>query len=126
MTYELKIDQKPGYLHAVVTGTNSTENVMLYLEELLHHCSARGCSRVLIEERLEGPRLGPVEVCQIASEGSLRCGCTSLAIAYVDVNARDDMMELAANVAGSRWLQVAVLQTVAGAEEWLLSEDRRK
>jgi hypothetical protein len=72
MTYELTIDQKPTYLHAIVTGRNSRENVARYLEEILQVCIARRCFRVLIEERLEGPRLGTLDVFKIVSEGSSR------------------------------------------------------
>jgi hypothetical protein len=56
MTYKLTIDQKPTHLHAIVTGCNGRENVARYLEEIRHECIARRCFRVLIEERLEGPR----------------------------------------------------------------------
>ena len=70
MIYELTIDQKPTYLHAIVTGRNSRENVARYLEEILHECIARRYFRVLIEERLEGPRLGTLDVFEIVSEGS--------------------------------------------------------
>ena len=62
MTYKLTIDQKPGYLHVAVTGRNSSENVVRYMEEVIRECTARRCFRVLIEERLEGPRLGTIEV----------------------------------------------------------------
>ena len=72
MTYQLTFDQKPTYLHAIVTGRNSRENVARYLEEIHHECRSRRCFRVLIEERLEGPRLGTLEVFEIASEGSSR------------------------------------------------------
>ena len=58
MTYKLMIEQKPVFLHATVTGRNSKKNVASYLEEILHECLVRKCFRVLIEERLEGPRLG--------------------------------------------------------------------
>jgi hypothetical protein len=68
MTYTLTIDQKPTYLHATVTGQNSRENVVRYLEEILRECIARNCFRVLIEECLEGPRLGMLDVFKIASE----------------------------------------------------------
>ena len=70
MMYALTIDQKPTYLHAIVTGRNSRENVTRYLEEILQACIARKCFRVLIEERLEGPRLGTLDVFEIVSQGS--------------------------------------------------------
>jgi hypothetical protein len=124
MTYTLTIDQKPTYLHAIVTGQNSRVNVTRYLERVLYECTARRCSRVLIEERLEGPRLGTLEVFGIASEGPSKAKGRLTAIAYVDVNAEGDSMQFAEDVAVNRGLPVAVFSTVADAEKWLLKADR--
>ena len=124
MTYELTLDQKPTYLHAIVTGRNSRENVLRYLEEILQECRARRCFRVLIEERLEGPRLGTLDVFKIASQGSHRAFGMLRAIAYVDVNAEDNLMQFAETVAVNRALPVTVFSSVADAEKWLLDEDR--
>jgi len=124
MTYKLTIDQKPTYLHAIVTGRNSRENVVRYMEEILRECRARACFRVLIEERLEGPRLGTIDVFQIASEGSGKARGIFKAVAYVDVNAESDSMQFAETVAVNRALPVAVFSTVADAEKWLLNEER--
>ena len=115
MTYKLTIDQKPAYLHFIVTGRNSRENVVGYLAEVLHECTARGCFRVLIEERLDGPRLNTLDVFQIASEGSANAGGILKAIAYVDVNAEGDLMKFAETVAVNRALPVVVFSTVADA-----------
>lgn len=124
MTYKLTIDQKPAYLHVIVTGQNSRENVMRYLEDTLRECMARRCFRVLIEERLDGPRLGTLDVFQIASEESSKAEGLLKAIAYVDVNADGNLMQFAETVAVNRGLPVVVFSTVADAEKWLLSEDR--
>ena len=70
MSYKLTIHEKPTYLHAIVTGLNSRETVQQYLQELRAECLARGCFTLLLEERLEGPRLGLMDVFTIASEGS--------------------------------------------------------
>jgi hypothetical protein len=124
MTYKLTVDPKPSYLHIVVTGRNSRENVVRYLQETLRECAARNCFNVLIEERLVGPRLGTFEVFQIASvEGSKARG-QMRAIAYVDVNAEGDSMQFAGTVAANRAVPVAVFSTVADAEKWLLNEIR--
>ena len=56
MTYQLEIIEKPNYLHAIVTGKNTVDNVAAYLKDLLKECEARRCYNVLIEERLEGDR----------------------------------------------------------------------
>jgi len=124
MSYKLTITQKPAYLHAIVTGVNSRENVERYLEEIRHECSARGCSRLLIEERLEGPRLGTMDVYRIATEGSGRALGNFQAIAYVDVNAEGDLMQFAEDVAVNRFLPVKVFPSVSDAEKWLLGKAR--
>lgn len=124
MTYELTIDQKPTYLHAIVTGRNSREHVTRYLGAILQECMARRYCRVLIEERLEGPRLGTFDVFKIASEGSRRALGLFEAIAYVDVNAEGNLMQFAETVAVNRALPVRVFSTVADAEQWLLDTER--
>ena len=124
MTYKLTIDQKPTYLHVIVTGRNSRENVMRYLEETLRECTARSCFRVLIEERLDGPRLGTMDVFEIASVESGKASEIIKAIAYVDVNAEGNLMQFAETVAVNRGLPIVVFSTVADAEKWLQSNDR--
>jgi urocanate hydratase len=123
MTYKLTMSQKPSYLHAIVTGRNSRENVMRYLEEIRSECIARRCFRVLVEERLEGSRIGAMDVFQIALEGSSKARGTYTAFAYVDVNADGDLMRFAETVAVNRGMPVAVFSTVADAERWLLAGD---
>jgi len=120
MSYKLTITQEVSYLHVVVTGLNSWENVASYLVEIMQECVARRVYRVMIEERLEGPRLGTMDVYQIASEGADRARGQFEAIAYVDVNASGRMMEFAANVAVNRGMPVMVFATVDEARNWLL------
>jgi len=121
MSYQLTVTRQPTYVHAVVTGRNTRENVEGYLEEIQRECIARGCFRVLIEERLEGPRLGTTDVFQIAVAGSNRARGQFEAIAYVDMNAQGDLMKFAETVATNRSLPVAVFSSVRDAERWLLS-----
>jgi hypothetical protein len=119
MPYTLTITPKPAFLHAVVTGENSVEHVMRYLDEIQRECRARNCFRVLIEERLEGPRLDAKGVFQIASEGSRRVRVPFKAIAYVDANTKGDLMKFAETVATNLGLPVSVFSTVGEAEQWL-------
>ena len=91
MSYQLQIIEKPTYLHAIVTGTNSLENVAGYLRDLLRECEARQRFNVLIEERLTGRRLETWDVYQIASDNSALARGVFRAIAYVDVNAGGDL-----------------------------------
>lgn len=124
MSYKLTITERPTYLHAIVTGSNNEENVARYLEEILRECITRGCFRVLVEERLEGPRLGTMDVFQIASEGSNRSRGRMQAIAYVDVNAEGDLMRFAETVAVNRGMPIRVFSSVRDAEKWLQDGDR--
>lgn len=124
MTYTLTIHEKPTYLHAIVTGVNSRETVQRYLQEVRTECLARGCVRLLLEERLEGPRLGLMDVFRIASEGSADVSGTFKAFAYVDVNANGDLMQFAETVAVNRRAPVAVFSNVEDAEHWLVNEGR--
>ena len=119
MSYKLSITQKPGYLHAVVTGQNSRETALRYLEEVQRECAARNCPRLLIEERLEGPRLGTTSVFEIAAENSATAQGHFKAIAYVDVNAEGNLMQFAETVAINRGLPVRVFSSVGDAENWL-------
>jgi hypothetical protein len=121
MSYTLTISQEDDYLHAIVTGANTRENVMSYLQALQRECLARNCFRVLIEERLEGPRLRTMDVYQIASEGG-RQRMVVREIAYVDVNAEGDLMKFAETVAANRGLPVRVFRSVDEARTWLQRE----
>lgn len=124
MSYTLTIHQKPTYLHAIVTGLNSRETVQRYLQELRTECKARGCFRLLLEEHLEGPLLGLMDVFTIASEGSTQVSGMFKAFAYVDANAQGDLMQFAETVAVNRRVPVAVFSNVEDAEQWLLNEGR--
>ena len=119
MTYQLKIEQKPGYLHAVVTGQNSAENVRAYLAQLRGECVARDCFRALIEERLEGPRLKTLDVFEVIFKGSNQAVGLYTAIAYVDLNTEGDLMKFAQAAAVNRGLPVSIFSTVAEAEQWI-------
>ena len=124
MTYTLTFEQKSAYLHAAVTGQNTRENVLAYMEAIVRECAARNCWTVLIEERLEGARLGTLDVFDIASQGGRRSVGKFEAMAYVDVHAASGLMRFAENVAVNRGLPVRVFPTVDAAAEWLLHRDR--
>jgi enoyl-[acyl-carrier-protein] reductase (NADH) len=126
MTYKLTITQKPAYLHFIVTGQNSVENIVQYFDEIHRECAARKCFRILIEERLDGPRLGILDVFKIVADESDKARGFFKAIAYVDVNATDDSMKFAENAAVNRSLPVSVFSTVANAEKWLMNKDIEK
>ena len=124
MPYQLEIIEKPNYLHAIVTGKNTMENVVAYLKDLLKECEARRCYNVLIEERLEGRRLETWDVYQIASDHSALARGFFKNIAYVDVRAGGELMKFAETVANNRGVPMMLFPTVAEAEAWLTSKPR--
>jgi hypothetical protein len=119
MSYSVAFDRKPQHLHAVITGENNRENVISYLQDVQRECVASGCFRVLIEERLEGPRLAMLDVFKIASRESFGTLEQLPTIAYVDVNAIGSSMAFAEDVAVNRGINVRVFNSVTDAEQWL-------
>ena len=118
-TYTVTFMQRRGYLHALVTGTNSAQNVAAYLEEVLRECQARAVRHVLIEERLEGRRLSFGHVYRLAAQGGDRALRHVSCVAYVDANAEDDAMKFAETVAVNRGLRVQVFRALAEAQAWI-------
>jgi hypothetical protein len=126
VTYELAIEPKSGYLHVIVSGDNTRDNIARYMEEVVRECTLRQCFRVLVEERLDGPRLGTLDVFELVSIGATRFLRTLTAMAFVDVNARNqEMMQFAENVAVNRAFPVRVFPTVLAAERWLQAEQQQ-
>lgn len=117
--YELTIVQKAGYLHGIATGQNSREAVAEYLLRGIQECIARGCSRVLIEGRLQGPRLALWDIFEIAAEHSRLDMGMFEAIAYVDADAPSDLLAFIENVSRNRKLPLRVFNSVTAAEQWL-------
>ena len=120
MPYELTFKRRPDYIHATVTGNNHRDVVVRYMEDILRECRAQDCFRVLIEERLDGPRLQPMDVFAISSEGSMKVLGVFDAIAYVDEQ-MGDMLDFVETVAVNRGLPIGTFSTVADAENWLHS-----
>ena len=65
MPYALSLEDKSGYRHARVTGTNSREAVLGYTQQIYETCLARNRRMVLIEENLAGPSLPMASVYQV-------------------------------------------------------------
>jgi hypothetical protein len=119
MSYQLTLHEKPGYLHAVIEGENTPENVKGYLQELLEVCSSRKCRRILLEERLKGEALPVGYVYEIISQASLKAQGLMEAIAFVDVFPRHENVKFGENVAANRGIPVKSFKTVPEAEEWI-------
>ncbi|MBN1364016.1 MAG: transcriptional repressor [Syntrophaceae bacterium] len=120
---QLIIIPKPTHMHFIVTGKNTKENVIQYLEDIHRESTARNYKKILIEERLEGERLGIMDVFSIAHEASTRGKGFYNAIAYVDVNTDNKLLKFAEDVTSNRALPMTVFLTVEEAEKWLISEE---
>jgi hypothetical protein len=72
-----------------------------------------------VEERLEGPRLGTLDVFEIISNATEGIPNPLLVAAFVDVNASGDLMHFAETVAFNRGFPLQVFTTVTDAEKWL-------
>ena len=121
MSYELTFQKHPDYIHATVTGTNSRDAVERYMQEVLDECRKQECFRVLIEERLDGPRLQAMDVFAISSEGSMNVLGIFDAIAYVDAQ-MGEMLDFVETVAINRGLPIGTFATVEEAQNWLSSQ----
>jgi len=118
MAYQLAFERHPQYIHVTVTGTNSRDAVMRYLEDVQRECVSQDCYRVLIEERLEGARLPTMDVFAIASQGAMNALGIFHAIAYVDEK-MGDMADFAETVAVNRGMPVRAFSNVENAKKWL-------
>jgi hypothetical protein len=125
MDYKLTTTQRSNYLHAIIEGANTKENVIRYFEKIRSECKSRNCYKVLIEEHLEGPRIGMMDIYAMIERGSVESIGIFDAIAYVDVNAENITMEFAETVARNRGIPISVFSTVSDAEKWLLGEISR-
>ena len=121
MSYRIEYDPAPTFLRATVTGTNSAAAVQAYMREILAECQRQQCHRVLIDEQLDGPRLGVDAVFEIASEGAIEALGFFQAVAYVD-EAMGEMAHFAETVALNRGMPVRAFPTIAEAERWLIEQ----
>ena len=122
MAHSISVQVEPTYLHLVVTGDNTEEDVAAYLDKVPRLGGEHGRAYVLIEEHLNGPSLGMLSIFDIASKGAESAQSSSLrAIAYVDTNPQHDRskMQFAGTVAQARGLQVRPFATVLAAKRWL-------
>lgn len=120
MNCEVTCQQHEDYIHAMVTGKNTPEAVVQYMQDIQNECERRDCYRVLIEEKLTGPRLGVIEIFDLVATGSRSAVGVFEALAYVDTNTdTPDMTEFAETVAVNRGIPVAVFASVDDARNWL-------
>jgi hypothetical protein len=119
LSYQLTVHERKGYLHVVATGENTLANVKAYLREAAQACVTLGYKRLLVEERLEGQRLGILDVFEIVTHGVQEARKVLDVIAYVDVHSEGTLMRLAGGLASQMGLPVRLFSTVEEASRWL-------
>ena len=121
MAYDVKVMHEDDYLHVVVTGDNTPEDVAGYLEQIRRVCAERGSSKVLIEENLTGPQLRTVDVYDVVDAASKGVAPAIRSVAFVDTNLEHPFtqMEFAETVAVNRGVNVRVFRDVPAAREWI-------
>lgn len=122
----LRIEEKDGYLHAIVTGENVPESIFTYLMQVRDACAQYNCPVVLIEEHLKGPDLDLKSIFEVVSLLSVHADPAVKRIAFVDMNPEHDpiKMDFAGNVAAGLGIDIRIFRTVEEARQWLLSQGK--
>ena len=121
MSYELRVQSTPGYLHVQVTGANTPEVVSSYVQEVLKLCASRRSRALLVEENLAGPGLPLAEIYHIITNGSEFPLAHQLTVAFVNVNTEHPPgnVAFAETVARNRGINLRAFRTVKLAQSWL-------
>ena len=122
--YAVEIEPKKGYLHARIRGENTPEVTRRYVKDLIAAARQANCHAVLVEENLDGPRMGPGEIFWIVQDLHAEFREAIHLAAFVDVNAlrSDDNMRFVEDASVNRGVEVAGFPTVAEAEAWLRNQ----
>jgi hypothetical protein len=120
--YELKVEVRPDYLHATAAGDRTADNVFRFLRESYAACVESEKSRLLLEMRLTGSRLGTLGIYRVISDRSAD-GARLRRIAYVE-DPLDNVEEarFAETVAVNRAVNVRLFTDVSEAARWLESD----
>ena len=119
MTFELTVEPRNNFLLCRVSGKNTPETILAYLKAIQKECEEHGCFSVLIEEKLEGPRLDEMEIFSLISKGSPDALGFFQAVAYVDEQQEYDIIKFAETLAVNRGIPMAVFGSIPDAENWL-------
>ena len=120
MSYQINFEQKDDYVHIVVTGKKNTETIRAFHADICRQRENRGYSRILVEQRLEGPEISTFELYELVAQASQKAAGKYDAIAYVD-ETRDTNLSFAETVAVNRGVAVAAFGSVDAADRWLTS-----
>src|SRR4051812_30378080 len=89
MSYNLIVDDGPGYVHVKATGERTPENARRCLVEAYAACVRKNVANLLVEMRWSGPALGNMQLYKVILERSAD-GAKLRRIAYLDSGPSDD------------------------------------
>ncbi len=122
--YHISIEQKEHFLFCRVTGNNTVENVIHYLNDIHDAMERHHSKKVLIEENLTGPSLNLLKMYQIIHAARKTVLALPHKIAYVDINPDHNLASLrfAETVAFNRLIKMKLFTSVEQGEQWLQKE----
>jgi hypothetical protein len=118
MAFKLEIAKRRDFLYCLVTGENSIETGKTYSSKILDACLQHRCTRVLLHEKLSGPRLKPLDMFEFVSHAAMKSLGKLDAVAYVEEE-RGELREFAEAIAKNRGMPLTVFSNVDDAERWL-------
>jgi hypothetical protein len=121
MAYKITVIPKPTYTHFIVKGDNTVEDTLQYYQELYDECIAHNYRTILIEEHLEGKKIGTTDIYGVAEKATKYFFGFFKAIAYAIVPADKETINFIENLCVNRSLPLHAFKTVEEAEQWLKS-----
>jgi hypothetical protein len=111
----------PEYLHVTVIGLRTREFVSRFFREIPERCARLGCSRLLIEMRLEGEPLNVSTIFDLVRHFIAEIKAQRDPISVVAfVGPYRDIPRLAEIASANRAVQIGGFTEIAPAESWLL------
>ena len=122
-SYELKFEQRPGYLYAhVEADAIDSDAVIEYLREVANKCHEAECSRLMVVRNIP-ITLGIAN--QFLTTTDFVAMLKGIKAAFVNHYPHNDAeLEFAITVANNRGGNIHLFRDVQPAEEWLLSNRR--
>jgi hypothetical protein len=119
--YDVRFENRGSYLLALITGRGEQlETTRATWRSIAAECKARGFTRLLILEDIEGQL--PFMDQYAFADGLKQIGFDGIAVAFVDAQPEQYANnKFAEDVAANRGVHGRMFQTVAEAEAWLLS-----
>jgi hypothetical protein len=117
MEYELTIIERPGYVHARITGPHRADTTLGALRDAYAECVKRNCDEMLLELATTGPSLGPSRIFSVLKD-RLDDALKLRKIAYVDTQGREGRA-FVENFARNRGVNIRAFSTIEEAQRWL-------